>query len=160
MPTKTTLFVATLLTALLLFGCDKQRDHKTIDINQVDVFAKQAETGRWYTKELLVQGQQVFQLNCSSCHGQEAESIPDWKTPTPTGHYPPPPLNGSAHAWHHPLSVLTQVISGGGAPMGGVMPAWKGVLTEQEMLSAIAAFQHYWSDDIYERWLEIEKQSR
>jgi len=79
---------------------------------------------------------------------------------TASGHYPPPPLNGSAHAWHHPLTTLKTVIREGGEPLGGVMPAWQGILSEDEITSAIAAFQSYWSDEIYQRWLDIDQQSR
>ena len=137
------------LTIAMTVGCSKGTSSLRVD--QIDVLAKDSETGRWYSQAILDQGRQLFQRHCVACHGKEAEATADWKTRTATGHYPPPPLNGSAHAWHHPLSVLVQVISDGGAPMGGVMPAWKGVLTEQEMLSTIAAFQHYWPDKIYER---------
>ena len=78
--------------------------------------------------------------------------------PHTAGQYPPPPLNGSAHAWHHPIAALKHVILKGGAPYGGQMPAWEGKLTDAEIYALIASFQSYWSDDIYNRWLFIEQQ--
>ncbi len=74
--------------------------------------------------------------------------------------YPAPiPLN-SGSAWHHPLSVLSQIILEGGGAYGGQMPAWKETLSEAEVYAAIASFQQYWSDKTYAGWLNMEKQSR
>lgn len=129
-------------------------------VDHIDTSVKQAKTGRWYTLGQKQKGLKLFTEHCAVCHGAQAQETVDWKTPTETGQYPPPPLNGTAHAWHHPLSVLQTVIRGGGAPMGGVMPAWGGVLTDDEITATIAAFQSYWSDEIYQRWLDIEEQSK
>lgn len=113
-------------------------------------------TGRWYNLEIVAEGEQIFNAYCASCHGKKAESIQDWKTSDDNGLFPPPPLNGTAHAWHHPLVILDQVISEGGLAFGGVMPAWKGILSEDQRLKAIASFQQYWSDETYAKWLSIE----
>lgn len=118
------------------------------------------ETQRWYFAEQAERGKTVFAANCAACHGNNAEATPHWKTPNSSGHYPPPPLNGSAHAWHHPLSVLGRTIYNGGAPVGGQMPAFKNRLSETDIIDVIAHFQSYWSDDIYQRWLQIENSSR
>jgi mono/diheme cytochrome c family protein len=117
-------------------------------------------TNRWYFTEQANRGQVVFTSNCVVCHGKNAEATVDWKNPDASDTYPPPPLNGSAHAWHHPLSVLGRTIYLGGAPVGGQMPAFKEVLSETEIIDVIAHFQSYWSDAIYERWLTIENSSR
>ncbi len=55
---------------------------------------------------------------------------------------------------------LRHTIYHGGAPVDGQMPAFKNQLTENEILGVIAYFQSYWTDDIYGRWLQIEKSSR
>lgn len=115
-----------------------------------------AET-RWYSAEQVSEGRVLFAQYCAACHGANAEATPDWKTPTADGNYPPPPLNGSAHAWHHPIAVLDQVIRDGGAPVGGVMPAWGSILNGEQRLALIASFQDYWSEEIYEIWLERER---
>lgn len=110
--------------------------------------------GRWYTPSQLELGQQVFADNCAQCHGVEAEGTEEWMKPLPNGHYPPPPLNGTAHAWHHPLQGLKASIREGGARFGGVMPGFGDRLTEAEQEAAIAFFQSKWSDDIYKMWLD------
>lgn len=117
-------------------------------------------SNRWYTPEQVSRGKTTFQENCAVCHGANAEATSDWKTPDGNGHYPPPPLNGSAHAWHHPLRLLASTVYHGGEPVGGQMPAFKDTLSETEIIDVIASFQSYWSDEIYQRWLDMEKSAR
>ena len=112
------------------------------------------ENNRWYSEKQVTLGQQVFAQNCAACHGANAEATPNWKQTDANGHYPPPPLNGTAHAWHHSLPVLREQINQGGAPVGGVMPAFKGVLSDAEIDQTIAYFQSKWPDDLYQRWAE------
>ena len=112
--------------------------------------------GRWYTPEQLALGAQVFARNCAECHGSNAEgTVADWRERLDDGSFPPPPLNGSAHAWHHPREVLLTVINNGGIALGGKMPAFESVLSEEEKLAAIAYFQDFWSDEIYANWMEM-----
>lgn len=120
----------------------------------------QPQTGRWYSADEARQGRQLFAENCAACHGQRAVGTPEWRTPNANGQYPPPPLNGSAHAWHHPYAVLHRVIVEGGAPLGGTMPAWGGRLSETDIRQVIAGFQSYWPDEVYQIWHEREQQSR
>ena len=115
-----------------------------------------AESGvdaRWYSPSQLSQGAQVFAANCASCHGDEAQGrVADWKSKLANGSFPPPPLDGSAHAWHHPLALLLQVVNEGGAELGGQMPAFAEVLSEADKLAAIAYFQGFWNDETYAQW--------
>lgn len=112
--------------------------------------------GRWYTADQVQQGRTLFLSHCASCHGEQAQGTAEWRTLGEDGNYPPPPLNGSAHAWHHPIEVLERAIADGGARIGGVMPGFAGTLDARETRAAIAYFQSHWSDDIYARWEEID----
>ncbi len=114
----------------------------------------QAETERWYTQSQVNQGADVYTKNCAECHGANAEATPNWRTVNPDGKYPPPPLNGSAHAWHHPLDMLRGTVRKGGAPVGGVMPPFGDKLTARDIDAAIAFFQDKWPNNIYAAWLE------
>ncbi len=107
---------------------------------------------RWYNQAQVKKGALVFEKNCSSCHGENAEGTEDWKTPLADGAYPPPPLNGTAHSWHHAFSVLKRTIEEGGVPLGGTMPGFKEKLTKEEKDAVIAYFQGFWSDEIYRMW--------
>lgn len=108
--------------------------------------------GRWYTNEQVTLGKEVFINNCAVCHGAKAEKTIDWKTKLADGSYPPPPLNDKAHAWHHPKWQLMKIINEGGAAYGGKMPPFEKVLKQEEKKAAIAYFQSFWSDEIYELW--------
>lgn len=137
-----------LVLALLLAGCGDR-------IPTGDAEGDQA-TGRWYDREQVAAGAAVFASNCAVCHGDRAQgTVSDWRQRLDDGSFPPPPLNGSAHAWHHPNSILLQVINRGGAEFGGKMPPFEDVLSEQEKLAAIAYFQDFWSDEIYSQWEQM-----
>lgn len=107
---------------------------------------------RWYSADQVSRGETVFQQNCAGCHGSNAEATPDWKKTDANGNYPPPPLNGTAHAWHHDLQLLRDTIRKGGARVGGVMPAFENKLSDAEIDEVIAFFQSKWPDDIYDKW--------
>tara|TARA_X000000950_G_C13852294_1_gene635024 strand:+ start:280 stop:738 length:459 start_codon:yes stop_codon:yes gene_type:complete len=119
--------------------------------------ASQAKvSGRWYTSTQVATGEVVFQGHCAECHGDQAQGLAaDWRQKLDDSSFPPPPLNGTAHAWHHPLSLLMQVVNEGGIPFGGKMPAFAEVLTDDEKLSAIAYFQNFWDDGIYGNWEQM-----
>ena len=94
------------------------------------------------------------------CHGAEGRGqAGDWRVRDADGHYPPPPLDDSAHAWHHPTAVLLEVIREGSPQGQGKMPAWKGKLTEQEMQDVVAYIKSLWSDPVYRLWSKMEQQS-
>lgn len=106
--------------------------------------------------EKLKRGGAVYSKNCASCHGANGEATPGWRTPGADGRYPPPPLDGSAHAWHHSTETLEEMIRKG-SPGGGGMPAWDGKLTNQEIDDVIVWIKSLWPDDVYEVWYkEIE----
>ena len=111
-----------------------------------------ADSGRWYSAEQLDLGDQLFQRNCAGCHGTNAELTIDWKKTDSNGQYPPPPLNGTAHAWHHALPQLRQTIQRGGAALGGVMPAFESKLNDAEIDAVISYFQSKWPADTYRKW--------
>jgi len=110
---------------------------------------------RWYTKSDIALGAKTYQLHCVQCHNINAAGTPNWKTTLADGNYPPPPLNGSAHAWHHDMGTLTRTIENGGIALGGVMPGFSDKLSDAEIRAVIAYFQSFWSDDVYHSWLEI-----
>jgi mono/diheme cytochrome c family protein len=116
---------------------------------------QQPVEGRWYAQSQIDDGAVIFKTHCASCHGDAAQGLAkDWKRPLPDGTYPPPPLNGTAHTWHHPARGLIQTIQNGGVPLGGTMPPFKDKLTNEEISSVLAFIQNLWSDEIYSAWLE------
>ena len=114
-----------------------------------------AQTRRMEYPVILQQGKQLFQTHCAVCHGQNAQGITeDWKVRDENGKYPPPPLNGTAHTWHHPLPVLVNMIENGTLEMGGAMPPWKDRLSRNQILTIIVWLSSLWPDEIYQVWYE------
>ncbi len=113
--------------------------------------------GRWYTEAQIAAGEPLYQTHCAACHGADGSATPDWRKTDANGNFPPPPLNGTAHTWHHPLVVLTDTIEKGGAQYGGLMPGFGQVIDADGRLAIVAYIQSWWTDDIYARWDEIDR---
>ena len=109
---------------------------------------------RWYSSVQVSAGEKVFNENCLSCHGIAGRGVVHWRQRQSDGSFPPPPLNGTAHTWHHPLSALEQTIKNGGAQFGGKMPAFKDVLGGDEIENVLAYIQSQWPEEIYQVWEE------
>ena len=129
-----------LCICVLVAGCDQGNSEPKVN-------------GRWYTQSQVDLGKKVYAENCISCHKENAHGTFSWRNPLPDGSYPPPPLNGTAHAWHHPLGVLKKVIGQGGISMGGKMPGFDSKLSNNEKLAVISYFQSFWPDGIYKAWI-------
>ena len=146
----------TILASLLLLSCRQDATEADLEAASSAPGSVPVDAPRWYSSNQLELGAQVFADNCSDCHGPRAQGrFDDWKQTLPDGSFPPPPLNGNAHAWHHPLSVLLGVINQGGVAYGGKMPAFQASLNEQEKLAVIAYFQDFWSTQTYDNWLQM-----
>jgi mono/diheme cytochrome c family protein len=115
---------------------------------------------RWYKPGHADVGRELFDTHCASCHQSGATGAPDWQERDENGLARPPPLNGTAHAWHHPLADLYRQIMRGSAPDVGNMPSFVGVLSQGEALAIIAYFQSLWSDEIYRAWQRMDEAAR
>ena len=111
---------------------------------------------RWYSEQQLALGKDLYLTSCAECHGRQAEGTTEWRKLDSSGNYPPPPLNGSAHAWHHSLAILERSIAEGGVANGGVMPGFADSMSREDMRATIAYFQSFWPDELYVRWQEID----
>ncbi len=107
----------------------------------------------------ISRGQLLYERHCAVCHGVNGEGAPQWRRRDAEGFYPPPPLDGSGHAWHHSLPLLKQMILEG-SPVGeGRMPAWRDKLTVSEVEAIIAWFQSRWPDRVYAAWYEMQQRN-
>ncbi len=107
----------------------------------------------------VARGAQIYKANCALCHGANAEGAPNWHKPGPDGKYPAPPLNGTGHDWHHPMSALKWTVREGTGKLGGNMPAWKGKLSDSDIEAVIAWFQSRWPEEIYQNWALMDERS-
>lgn len=107
--------------------------------------------------EKIKRGEVVYRTNCANCHGPNGEATPGWRNPGADGRYPPPPLDGTAHAWHHSTETLESMIRVGSPADIGGMPAWDGKLTNQQIDDVIVWIKSLWPDEVYDIWhKEIE----
>lgn len=103
--------------------------------------ARQVETGKT-----------VYGEYCAACHGKDLEGQPDWRIRKPDGRLPAPPHDETGHTWHHPDEHLFRITKMGVkpplAPDGyeSDMPAFDGVLSDEEILAAIAYIKSRWSE--------------
>ena len=99
----------------------------------------------------LLAGEGLYQENCASCHGANLEGQPDWRSRLPNGRAPAPPHDASGHTWHHPDSVLFDIVKRGPAAIVGNgyesdMPGYEGVLTDEEITTIIDYIKSTWPE--------------
>ena len=105
--------------------------------------------------QLVAQGEDVYTKYCAACHGFELEGQPDWQQPHEDGSIKAPPHDEAGHTWHHNDAYLVESIQLGGArlaPNIGVsaMPAYEGVLSNQQIAAVITYIKSTWPTDILE----------
>ena len=104
---------------------------------------------------MVLLGEKIYNKNCLSCHGPKGQGLAkDWKVKDENGNYPAPPLNGTAHTWHHSPEQLLYTINKGGVEMGGQMHAFEERLTEEEKKALIDYMYSLWSKEIQEKYDE------
>ncbi len=99
-------------------------------------------------------GREVYAANCAVCHGADAEGQAQWHEKRDDGTLPPPPLNGDGHTWHHGDGLLYRIVSEGGETLENpnypqltsAMPAFKGRLTHDEIISVLEYVKSLWGD--------------
>ncbi|WP_019558946.1 cytochrome c [Thioalkalivibrio sp. ALE12] len=107
--------------------------------------------------EILQRGERLYQEHCIACHGAQREGAENWRQRNPDGTLPPPPLDGSAHTWHHPYWQLKDMIRYGAEARGGAMPSFEDTLSEEDVEAIIAWLQSHWPDEIFEAWKRYDR---
>ena len=98
-------------------------------------------------------GQAVFEKNCASCHGKEGQGlVENWKQRQADGNFPAPPVNGTAHAWHHSPAALLNTINNGGIKLGGSMPGFKNQLSEVEKQATLDYIHSLWPEAVQKKY--------
>lgn len=153
--------IAAVAAAAVLVGCTGDEENAVNSATATTGSSAQTEVKRpQVDQQTLAWGKQVFDANCAACHGDRGQGAPNWQKPGPDGKYLAPPLNGTGHAWHHPMAALQQTIRNGTQRIGGSMPPWKDKLSEQEIQAVIYWFQSQWPDELYAAWQAADVRSR
>jgi len=153
--------LAAVLLSGLLVACEKPAGESEVAAPApVQPAADSDPLPRQHDPAQVARGRLVYDRHCAECHGAEGRGqAGDWRVRDPDGYYPSPPLDDSAHAWHHPTAVLLDVIRNGSEPGEGKMPAWRHVLSEMEIQDVVVYIKSLWSDPIYRLWWKLEQQS-
>lgn len=147
-----------LLAGLTLGGCDSASESA---LPQPRHPADAVLQERGLDPVQVARGRAVYDRHCAECHGDQGTGQPgDWRVRNADGSYPPPPLDDTAHAWHHPTAVLLESVREGSPPGMGNMPAWKDRLSEQQMQDVVAYIKSLWSEPVYRIWRDIERRSQ
>ncbi len=116
----------------------------------------------------VARGISVYAQYCMACHGVRLEGQPNWQGKLPSGRMPAPPHDASGHTWHHPDAILFGMtkyglVPGKHAPPSyqSNMPAFGGMLTDEQIWAVLAYIKSSWPPDIRETQREMTlKQSR
>ena len=144
---------------LVLSACDKTSDTGGSNVVAQPFAPPDSTMPRWYTQGQVNRGYNLFQQNCAVCHKADASGTTNWQQTDANGKLPPPPLNGTAHTWHHSLNVLRRAVREGGIPLGGSMPGFKDRLNAGEIDDILAWVMSHWNDKIYGIWQQRNDQS-
>ncbi len=98
----------------------------------------------------IMQGAKTYAMYCARCHGPRAEGALNWQQRDASGNFPPPPLNGTAHTWHHPRRQLVNIIQKGGR----VMPPFGSMLDDSQISDIIDWLLSLWPDEVYVLWAQ------
>jgi mono/diheme cytochrome c family protein len=115
---------------------------------------------------LVLHGKQVYLNNCAACHGANLEGQPNWRTRQANGRLPAPPHDATGHTWHHPDSVLFDIVKNGLVP--GVtapadylsdMPAYGRLLTDRDIVAVLAYIKGTWPAETLAAQKEVTQES-
>ena len=103
--------------------------------------------------QVVQAGEVVYQQNCASCHGEQLEGQPDWRSRTPEGLLPAPPHDATGHTWHHADDLLFEITKYGASVVindpdyRSSMPAYKDILSDEQIIAALSFIKNSWPDD-------------
>lgn len=108
-------------------------------------------------------GQRVYAAQCAACHGAQLQGQPNWRERGPDGKLPAPPHDASGHTWHHPDEVLFRITKLGVAKAANLkdyesaMPAYEGVLSDEEIVAVLSWIKAQWPAAIRSRHDELNR---
>ena len=135
----------TLATVALLLGCGVEREVRGEP-----------------PPETAERGAELYNTYCLTCHaGATGGSMMDI----------PPRHNANGHTWHHPDCQLVDTIFNGSGEMGVMMrrmmgatedtpamPAWKGVLSEDDVAAILAYVKSWWTEGQFQLQAQATEQ--
>lgn len=100
-------------------------------------------------------GRAIYLDHCAGCHGVYLEGAPNWQERLPDGRWPAPPHDATGHTFHHPDELLFTIVRDGPQAVLGPtyrtdMPAFAGILSDEEIRSVLAYIKSTWPAELRE----------
>jgi len=129
----------------------------TAGLDGIDIAA--STQYRWYEPDDVQKGRKIYAIHCAGCHGGTGQGGPGWGQQRVQTADAAPPLNGTGHAYKHPLDDLLATISKG-SPSSSVvgMPGFGELLSSKEQRTLVAYFQSLWPASVYAAWRIAESE--
>ena len=129
----------------------------TAGLDGIDIAA--STQYRWYEPDDVQKGRKIYAIHCAGCHGGTGQGGPGWGQQRVQTADAAPPLNGTGHAYKHPLDDLLATISKGSASSSVVgMPGFGELLSSKEQRTLVAYFQSLWPASVYAAWRIAESE--
>ena len=113
---------------------------------------------------VVARGGTIYAAQCASCHGANLEGQAEWRQRLANGRLPAPPHDASGHSWHHADKALFAMTKYGIAALVGDgyesdMPAYDGILDDDDIVAVLSFIKASWSDEIRRRQDDINRQA-
>ncbi len=113
-------------------------------------------------EQVVAVGQAIYVKQCARCHGDDLQGQPNFRQPLPNGKMPASALDETGHTWHHPDWQLFEITKTGRQPFRPPeyktdMPAYKDILTDEEIWAVLAFINNSWPVNIQERQSDISR---
>jgi mono/diheme cytochrome c family protein len=92
-------------------------------------------------------GEALYGRHCATCHGADLGGEAGWKEQNEDGTWKPPPHDDSGHTWHHPDSLLIEIVRDGGGFAGSRMPGFESVLDNDQIDDILAFLKSGWGEE-------------
>lgn len=116
---------------------------------------------------VVAKGKIFYDKHCASCHGDNLEGeVDNWQSPRADGLMPAPPHDETGHTWHHRDELLFRITKLGLAQAANLkdhqsaMPAYEGILTDEEIIAVLSYIKSEWPEHIRTRHDEMNSQNK
>jgi len=113
---------------------------------------------------LIAMGKSIYASQCAACHGANLEGQANWRERKPNGRMPAPPQDETGHTWHHDDATLFNLTKYGLSALVGSrvetdMPAYDGVLSDEQIRASLAYIKSRWPQEIQRRHSEMNRRA-